>query len=660
MPKSLDFQVDQARISREKIHLFMNSMMAVDCYMEKIIDQGQSSEENPKLTERLYREVESLFEVFKVHFPDLYLLRHLYIIGRQIVHHGDDSLQEELHLQRGVEDTRVVRQNQLDIIAENELQIKVRNLKEDDKLIFNRISDLGVCFIKLFSSGYSIPPMDSSSLPNETSEEKPPVLALQTQMITEIADFSEEDSQLTGTFHFKDNENSALITHCGLFQLFSCLVTILIKMTAKKKPRAEVDANRPQDPEEVEYVMLAFKDSDREGQPFFSYVISSEYKPLQLQGILLRENKECPELSILNVQLAVADKIQNRTSIQNVMIDQKKFRNVIVSKGRFEAAQNYLRCRNFDSQADLLVYLGSQRFIYYRFDSSEKTWSENLKTGHSLVEYSSSGLNMMRDLLDFQVIQTSSGGTEVCMLSAANQFYYVSINSLIYDSMTRNYKLRELKCLEFWSESVVYSSLMMANTTIGKKIIMMGIAVDDSVKPDNISLQFTFKSYILNDREEFQEADGSIPRITMPKETGHLQDELSTISNGTQSDLKSTCIEHIKKIAVQTDVSTIISNKSASKTVAALTFAGKEAFICRTTITDDGSTELSKLRLNDMIHVDKKLMQDDSYILSMTTSHPDLQDQSLKKMILTTSNHNLIELKVRLAELATKPRNCDF
>ena len=224
-----------------------------------------------------------------------------------------------------------------------------------------------------------------------------------------------------------------------------------------------------------EFTLYCFRD-DKLDVPFFSYKIAPGFLPVALDSIMMKSS-DSPLSKTLHCLLAIKEVTIGpnfgRMTLQNVLTDSKKFRNVLFSKAELTAAQNLFKARTLPNFAELVMNVG-QRFVFSRFKVDDLNWASNLKDNHIMIDVVTNTLGATT--LDFCFDHDfNEEDSKISFLSQNGEWTIVSIFKVFKDDLTKSFKLEKKFESESYHMGISFSSVIFSAFN---RILMAGIKLD--------------------------------------------------------------------------------------------------------------------------------------------------------------------------------------
>ena len=304
-----------------------------------------------------------------------------------------------------------------------------------------------------------------------------------------------EQASLNAAYNLKDSHQHSKISF--VFQLPRYLAIV-----REAAPKAN---DRP-----PEHVLYLFEEGNI-ASPCFSYVLQPGNIPIAISGITMTNSFRSPCPVIF---LVIKDRL-NKISLQYVLVNHKKFKNIMFSVASLEGSPNYLRTRRVGSDFDLMFNVGNCKFVYVRNKDSEVNWYNNIKESHTMYNLFRPGEAVNRECVDFthEIKQTNSESSTVCFLVRSDTFYSVIQSKLDFDSIGGKWRFRDMiSVIEDFSSSTIYKSMIF--NSIDKMLFLLGVG-----HREDYHAEFSVMSVVYGEIEQ----EGKNTSIENTRDSSHSQ-----------------------------------------------------------------------------------------------------------------------------------------
>ena len=258
----------------------------------------------------------------------------------------------------------------------------------------------------------------------------------------------------------------------------------LIK-TNRLDPATLSPTPHPNPQPDLECTLYTFRDGQLD-TPYFSYKLPIGVLPVALDGLIMSGPAPTPHL-LLGVKDTKDPQVSGRLTLQNVLVDQKKFRNVLYSKAELVGAQNYFRVRSLAAEAELVMNVGG-KFVYSRFKKDDLGWASHLKDNHTMFEVCGSGPGWAT--VDFSFDQAADpGNSQICFLSQNGQWHSVSVFAVRSAALDLGggVKLEKVFESELYSERGSFSCLMF--TGYPGRVVLAGSTMNQEMSSAKLEIR---------------------------------------------------------------------------------------------------------------------------------------------------------------------------
>ena len=437
----------------------------------------------------------------------------------------------------------------------------------------------------------------------------------------------------------------------------------------------------------TQYCVSVFE-ACRSSTPVFSYQLASHLVPLSLHGVLFDASSKST-LSLastaafsnlspkttdkeLQLLLTVHDNTQKKINLQQVLVKEKKFKNLLISKAPCLANQVYTRVRNSESFYEIWFHLGCLNFFYSRIETSllpiknesdfsisylsrGSEWAEQFKNNHTLYQLGSESDGLTQDLTDFQLDLKCpqqakfTDNSRICFLSRSSNYYTITLSEAYLDQdLSGAFKIKPLKMIPFMESAVAYCQLVFCSDLNLIKLVGLNKKGQGSLElplsadePEEYQLQVSLvrgnPQVDAHDRLLAERRECSLP-VTTAALNAKIEE---TTASELLLDVK---VKAISNAFLNSDV----DNKDILTGINTVILAGKEIFMVKSTAIKD-SFILEKIIIPDDTLMGHQNLKEKDFIADIATSQPSvLRDHALKTICLTTSKGVISNLKLNL------------
>lgn len=214
-----------------------------------------------------------------------------------------------------------------------------------------------------------------------------------------------------------------------------------------------------------ENTMYAF--TKGETLPMFSYIMPTELTPLSLDLVILEsttvtKGNPTKELQAL---LMVNDETQKKILLQYVLINHKRFKNIVYTSAILPGSPNFLRVRNLPrtKSFDVMMNTGQSKFMYFRYQNTVTTWYNSIRDDHIVFTPNASSQTMISECVDFQheIYPVDENSSSMSFLIRTDKFYSIIFANVEFDQKTKQSKIYKTRSIDDIScMTTVYSSMI--------------------------------------------------------------------------------------------------------------------------------------------------------------------------------------------------------
>lgn len=228
--------------------------------------------------------------------------------------------------------------------------------------------------------------------------------------------------------------------------LQSDLSTVILKETKVMLAPAKIlqsDLSTEANSKTKSLIQTIYLFKDKAETAVFSYQLDQDFIVLDFQSLMLevtedlkltksQKGKQIPATKVRKVvQLLVVGKDaknKDRISLQYVLTDSKKYKNILVSNYMFEGNQNYIALKTSKTFFQMAFVISPSKYIYFRYNISEIAWYDKIKESNDIVVAQQSN-QVGASIIDLKFDQFEpededpESTLEICLVKVDSDYY---------------------------------------------------------------------------------------------------------------------------------------------------------------------------------------------------------------------------------------------
>lgn len=185
-------------------------------------------------------------------------------------------------------------------------------------------------------------------------------------------DITESSDGSTG-----DGQTTSFIKRVTMFEAY-----IIIMKETRRRQQGQATGSTATKPEQVVQTIYLFH--EKQPNAIFSYLIDSKFEAIMMDFLLLTNPKDQTK----SLQLLVVGKDMNnsgRITLQYVLANEKKFKNILISSHAFTGSPAYLSVKTNSAFFEMAFVIANHKVIYFRFRNEEHLWYDKIKENNSII-----------------------------------------------------------------------------------------------------------------------------------------------------------------------------------------------------------------------------------------------------------------------------------
>ena len=189
------------------------------------------------------------------------------------------------------------------------------------------------------------------------------------------------------------------------------------------------------------------------------------------------------------------DTSNKKICLQNIIVNQKKFKNIMYSSESLVGNPNYLRTRTLTNEIDILLNIGSCKFVYLRFQRTNLEWHNEIREKHLMYSVYSQSDSLNKVCVDFQfeVCPKDERSSKICFLFRSSSFYMINICSLYFCPEANSYKIKPFREISAFTSPLIYSSLLLNFQQMFVMLAGLGYSGFSNLGEDKVLIKFFTK-----------------------------------------------------------------------------------------------------------------------------------------------------------------------